>query len=66
MQQVIYSNISVPQSSAAPKTTPATTPNTRLAGLLRWVARKWDLVGVLALMGSSAAYGVYALAHPGL
>lgn len=36
------------------------------AGLVRWIARKWDLVGVLALIGSSAAYGVYALAHTGL
>lgn len=32
-------------------------------GLGRWIARHWDLAGVLTLMGSSAAYGVYALTH---
>lgn len=36
------------------------------AGLVRWIARRWDLVGVLALLGSSAAYGAYALTHLGL
>ncbi len=33
------------------------------AGLVRWIAHRWDLVGALALLGSSAAYGVFALAH---
>ena len=59
MQQAIYSTIRIQTNSvgvSAPKT----------AGLLRWVARRWDLVGVLTLMGSSAAYGVFALAHVGL
>lgn len=36
------------------------------AGLARWVSQRWELVGVLALLGSSAAYGVYALTHLGL
>ena len=36
------------------------------AGFVRWLAHRWDLVGVVALIGSSAAYGVYALAHLGL
>jgi hypothetical protein len=36
------------------------------AGLVRWITRRWDLVGVLALLGSSGAYGVYALTHLGL
>ena len=65
MQQAIYNNISngiAIQTTKTGKTATAARP----AGLLRWVARKWDLVGVLALMGSSAAYGVYALAHLGL
>ena len=36
------------------------------AGLVRWVAHRWEMVGVLALLGSSAAYGAYALTHLGL
>ena len=36
------------------------------AGFGRWLAHQWDLVGVVALIGSSAAYGVYALTHLGL
>ena len=36
------------------------------ARVLRWVNHKWDLVGVLTLMGASAAYGVFALMHLGL
>ena len=35
------------------------------AGVGRWLAHRWDLVGVLALLGSSAAYGVYTLTHLG-
>ena len=38
----------------------------RSTGLVRRIAHRWDLVGVLALMGSSAAYAVYALMHLGL
>lgn len=33
--------------------------------LRRTLARRWDLIGVLSLMASSAAYGVYALAGTG-
>ena len=33
--------------------------------LRRTLARRWDLLGVLSLMASSAAYGVYALAGTG-
>jgi hypothetical protein len=33
--------------------------------LRRMLARRWDLLGVLSLMASSAAYGVYALAGTG-
>ena len=36
------------------------------AGFVQWLAHRWDMVGMAALMGSSAAYGVYALAHLGL
>ena len=41
-------------------------PTARTAGLARRVAGRWDLAGVLTLMGSSAAYGVFALLHLGL
>ncbi len=37
----------------------------RAARLWRTLARKWDLIGVLSLMASSAAYGVCALAGTG-
>ena len=37
----------------------------RVARLRRTLARRWDLLGVLSLMATSAAYGVYALAHLG-
>lgn len=40
------------------------------AGRGRWIARQWsrnwDLIGVLALMASSAAYALFALTHLGL
>ena len=31
--------------------------------LLRTLAHRWDMASVVALMASSAAYGVYALSH---
>ena len=62
MQQAIYNPICIPTNPTAQTQTPAV----RAARVLRWVSRKWDLVGVVALMGSSAAYGVFALAHLGL
>ena len=37
----------------------------RASRLLRTLARRWDMVGVLGLMASSAAYGVFALAATG-
>ena len=67
MQQAIYNSINgigiSIQTNAAAKTG-AGAP--KATGLLRWAASRWDLVGVLTLMGSSAAYGVFALAHLGL
>jgi len=33
--------------------------------LRRTLARRWDLIGVLSLMASSAAYGIYALSCTG-
>ena len=63
MQQAIYNTIRIQNTNQAAITSPATS---RAAVVRRWVARKWDLVGVLALMGSSAAYGIFALAHVGL
>ena len=56
MQQAIYNTIH--GISIQTKTT----AGSRRAGLGRRVAQSWDLVGVLALMASSAAYGVLALA----
>ena len=35
-------------------------------GVRWWVACRWDFVGMLALMGASAIYGVFALTHLGL
>jgi len=37
----------------------------RAAQLRRTLARRWDLLGVLSLMVSSTAYGVYALVDTG-
>lgn len=36
---------------------------TRRTGLRRTLTQTLELAGVLALMGSSAAYALYALAH---
>ena len=63
MQQAIYNSINGISSQA---TNTTTAPAAWRAGLARRIAQRWDLVGVLTLMGSSAAYGVYALAHLGL
>ena len=62
MQQAIYNSI----TGNTINIQAANTGAPKASGLLRWVARKWDLIGVVALMGSSAAYGVFALAHVGL
>ena len=62
MQQAIYNSI----NSNGISIQAANTGAPKASGLRRWVARRWDMVGVLALMGSSAAYGVFALAHVGL
>jgi len=69
MQQAIYSsisNVSISHSSRTANVAKTSVTASLTAGVLRWVSRKWDLVGVVALMGSSAAYGVFALAHVGL
>ncbi len=68
MQQSIYNSIIHDSITIqATKTDTGTTaPAFWGASLLQRLARRWDMVGVLALMGSSAAYGVFALAHLGL
>jgi hypothetical protein len=53
MQQAFYSSASI-------KTFRHSTSR------VREITLKWDLAGVLALLGSSAAYGVFALSHTGL
>ena len=64
MQQAIY-NSSI-NSSRNTNSTAMKPVAARPSGLRRWAAARWEMVGVLALMGSSAAYGVFALAHVGL
>ena len=59
MQQAIY-------NSTRTRNTNNKAPTARTAGLARRMAVRWDLAGVLTLMGSSAAYGVFALVHLGL
>ncbi len=67
MQQAIYNNINGTNihSSALHAAAPVSAAGqaTGTTRLLRRIGRKWDLVGVVALMGSSAAYGVFALLH---
>jgi len=58
MQQAIYNDIAIQTTK-----TITTAPTPRRASLGRRIAQKWDLYGVLALMGSSAAYGLFAIAH---
>lgn len=70
MQQAIYNNIGTQanigiQANIGVQTKQAGKTD-KAARVLRWVSHRWDLVGVLTLMGASAAYGVYALAHVGL
>lgn len=64
MQQAIYNN----SINGAQKTTltMTTAVAARPSGLLRWAAARWEMASVLTLMGSSAAYGAFALAHMGL
>jgi len=59
MQQALYNTIH--QDNTIAKTV-TTVPTIRRTSLGRRLAQKWDLVGVLALMASGAAYGVLALA----
>ncbi len=59
MQQAIYNSITIQTT----KTNETTMSRTRRVRLARRIAQSWDIAGVLALMVSSAAYGVFALAH---
>ena len=61
MHQAFYNHIGS-RNPAAEMTVAAETAG-RGAELVQWVARQWEMVGVLALMGSSAIYGVFALTH---
>ena len=64
MQQAIYNN-SINNVSNNNSGRKAALPAMNGAALVRWMAHRWDLVGVLALIGSSAAYGTLARAHLG-
>ena len=64
MRHALYGNHSLTLVRLDRATVPAK-PKPR-AGFGRWLAHRWDLVGVLTLIGSSAAYGVYTLTHLGL
>jgi len=64
MRQALYGNNPLTLIQLDRATGPATAKPG--AGLVRWIAHRWDLVGMLALLGSSGAYGVYALTHLGL
>ena len=64
MHQAFYNHIG--SRNPASEMTAAAETVGRYAALVQWVARQWEMVGVLALMGSSAIYGVFALTHLGL
>jgi hypothetical protein len=69
MQQAIYNSInSTIYNSGSTIRNSGSTANTAKDGarLAQWIARKWDMAAVVALMLSSATYGVFALAHSGL
>jgi hypothetical protein len=61
MQQAIY-NSTIRNSGRTANTVTAK----RGTRLVQKIARKWDMAAVVALMGSSAVYGIFALAHLGL
>ena len=63
MQQAIYTNTTPANIAVTAPALPVRTVRSRKARLLRHLMLKWDLYGVLALLVSSAAYGVYAIAH---
>ena len=60
VQRVIYNTTAINTTTRTTASLKTAKPG---AELVRWIARKWDLVGVLTLLGSSTAYGVFALAH---
>ena len=60
IQQALYSRTDISDPAAT------TGRAQRSAAVVRWVARRWELAGVLALMGSSAVYSAVALTHLGL
>ena len=64
MHQAFYNHIGS-RNPAAEMTAAAETAG-RGTARVQWVARQWEMAGVLALMGASAIYGVFALTHLGL
>ena len=65
MQQAIYNSIRIQNTNNTVATGRAANAPKSM-GLVRWAAARWEMVGVLTLMGSCATYGVFALAHVGL
>jgi hypothetical protein len=60
MQQTLYT----PFAAANTDKTIRTSANTATlrAEIVRWFARKWDLLAILVLMAASLAYGIFAVA----
>ena len=58
MQQALYTNVAFKTSVR-----PIATPESSRLSLARRLAQRWDLYGVVALMASSAAYGLFSLLH---
>ena len=65
MREAFYNHIGSSNPAAETGTAETGTAG-RGKAVVRWVARRWEMIGVLALMGSSATYGVFALTHLGL
>ena len=60
MQQTFYNHIGSRNPAAETGTAG------RGTALAQWIAHRWEMGAVLALMGASAIYGVFALTHLGL
>ena len=60
MHQTIYTPFVAANTDKTIRTSADTA--TLRAEMIRWFARKWDLLAILALMAASLAYGLFAVA----